>query len=64
MLSVDTVGILIVTALWIVLGLASALAELGHDRSSLKDREFLPDAEPRLPLKPSPDRGTTISSTE
>lgn len=49
LLSVDTFGILILMALWVVLGLAGTLAELSHDHLALGDGEFLFDSEvPRL----------------
>lgn len=43
MLPVDTVGILILMALWAILGLAGTLAELTRDRTMTDEQEFLPE---------------------
>lgn len=43
MLPVDTFGILILMALWTVLGLAGTLAELAHERTMTDEQGFLPE---------------------
>lgn len=55
MMSVDTFGILILMALWVVLGIAGTLAELTHERSTTGEQDFLPEMDRQNSQRDSPD---------